>query len=439
MFLKKNKENEAIVWKNKVYKYKWLLRKYEFWKSEIKSNGIESGTIAIVEADFSPNSIGLLLALIENRCVFVPITSCVSSKRDEYIAIAEAEVLFKIDNNDRVTISNLKYKSNHAIYQKLKKKEHPGLVLFSSGSTGKSKASVHDITCILEKFKVRRHRLRTITFLLYDHIGGFNTLFYTLSNAGVIVTVSDRSPDGILEAVENYRVDLLPTSPTFINLILWSGAYSRYDISSLKKVTYGTEPMPMSTLKRFNNLFPNINMLQTYGLSEIGILRSKSKSSDSLWVKIGGEGFKTRVVNDMLEIKAKSAMLGYLNASSPFTKDGWFKTGDSVEVDGEYVRILGRKSEIINVGGEKVHPQQVENVILEMDNIADVTVYSEKNSIIGEMICAKVRLINPDDKKLVKRRLIKFCSKRLKKYMIPMKVNILQKEQYNIRYKKIRI
>jgi acyl-CoA synthetase (AMP-forming)/AMP-acid ligase II len=91
-------------------------------------------------------------------------------------------------------------------------------------------------------------------------------------------------------------------------------------------------------------------------LSELGILRCKSKAADSLWVKIGGEAFETRVREGLLEIKAKSAMLGYLNAPSPFTDDGWFKTGDLVEVDGECFRILGRKSDLINVGGEKVYP-----------------------------------------------------------------------------------
>ena len=97
---------------------------------------------------------------------------------------------------------------------------------------------------------------------------------------------------------------------------------------------------------------------QTYGLSELGILRSKSKGPDSLWVKVGGEGFETRVIEGLLEVKAKSAMLGYLNAPSPFTEDGWFKTGDSVLTDGEFIKILGRESEIINVGGEKVYPME---------------------------------------------------------------------------------
>ena len=291
---------------------------------------------------------------------------------------------------------------------------------------------------ILEKFKTPRHTLRSITFLLYDHIGGFNTLLYLLSNAGLIVTVKDRSPDAVLSAIQKYRVELLPTSPTFLNLILLSEAYNRYDISSLKTVTYGTEPMPESTLVRFNSLFPDIRLLQTYGLSEVGILRSKSKSSDSLWVKVGGEGFETRVVDGLLEIKAESAMLGYLNAPSPFTEDGWFQTGDSVLVDGEYIKILGRKSELINIGGEKVYPQEIESVIQDMANVAEVTVFGEKNPIMGNIVCAKVRLVNDMDKKIFARELKLYCSTRLEKFKIPVKIKIIDEEQHSSRFKKMR-
>ena len=147
-----------------------------------------------------------------------------------------------------------------------------------------------------------------------------------------------------------------------------------------------------------------------------------------MWVKVGGEGFETRVVDGMLEIKAKSAMLGYLNAPSPFTEDGWFKTGDAVEVDGEYIKILGRKSEIINVGGEKVYPQEVENVIQEMNNVAEVTVYSEKNPIIGNIVCAKVRLTKDENKKSVISRLKKYSQKRLQNYKVPVKIKIVGEE-----------
>lgn len=432
------KDDEAIIWHNKVYNYQWLLDRLGYWEKIIGTKQITPGTITVLEADFSPNSVALFLCLIKQGCILVPLTKSVEAQKSEFIEIAQAEMCWRIDNDDLVNIAPLPYVANHEFYRKLREMGHPGLVLFSSGSTGKSKASVHDMVHILEKFKVRKRRLRTIAFLLYDHIGGVNTMFYTLSNGGCIITVQDRSPDGILKAVDKYQVELLPTSPTFINLVLLSEAYKRYQIDSLKVVTYGTEPMPETTLKHFAELFPKIRLQQTYGLSEVGILRSKSKSSDSLWVKIGGEGFETRIVDNILQIKAQSAMLGYLNAPSPFTEDGWFNTGDVVEVDGEYIKILGRQSEIINVGGEKVYPTEVESVIQEMDNVVEVTVYGEKNPITGNIVCAKVKLLRDESPRVFSKQLKAYCRDRLQPYKVPVKVKIVNDQQYSERFKKLR-
>jgi acyl-CoA synthetase (AMP-forming)/AMP-acid ligase II len=263
-------------------------------------------------------------------------------------------------------------------------------------------------------------------------------MLYTLSNLGCLVTVAQRSPDGVLAAVERYRVELLPTSPTFLNLMLISEAHARHDLSSLHTITYGTEPMPESTLQRLHALYPAIKLVQTYGLSEVGILRSKSKSSDSLWVKIGGEGFETRVVDCILQIKARSSMLGYLNAPSPFTVDGWFVTGDEVEVDGDYLRILGRKSEIINVGGQKVYPAEVESVLQELDGVADATVYGERNAITGQIVCANVTLRGDEDPATFTRMLKQHCRARLELFKVPVKVRIIATTQHGARFKKMR-
>jgi long-chain acyl-CoA synthetase len=347
-------------------------------------------------------------------------------------------VLVRIGEGDDATVEPLGRSADHEYYRELRRRGHAGLVLFSSGSTGASKAAVHDFVHLLEKFTVPRHRQRMMSFLQYDHIGGMNTLLYSLANAGCLVTVSSRDPDAVLEAIERHRVELLPTSPTFVNLILLSRAYERHDLRSLRTVTYGTEPMLESTLKRFHEVCPDVRLLQTYGLSEVGILRSKSKSSDSLWVKIGGEGFETRVVDGVLHIKARSAMLGYLNAASPFTDDGWFNTGDAVEVDGDYVRILGRLSELINVGGLKVYPTEVENVIQEMDNVAEVTVFGRRNPIVGNMVCARVRLRQDEDRRAFATRLKQHCAARLEKYKVPVKVIVDQERQYGERFKKQR-
>ena len=182
----------------------------------------------------------------------------------------------------------------------------------------------------------------------------------------------------------------------------------------------------------------NIKFQQTYGLSEVGILRSKSYDSDSLWVKIGGEGFKTRIVNGKLEIKSESAMLGYLNAPNPFTKDGWFKTGDLVESRGDYIKILGRESEIINVGGEKFYPQEVESIILELNEIEEVLVYPEKNPIMGNIVCAKVKIRNEADMNLIKKSIKNHCHGRLEKFKVPLKIKPLNSKIHSDRYKKTR-
>lgn len=441
-FMKKifqeNKNKQAIIWKDEIYHYDWLLKRILYWQQIIESNDIKPGTITILEADFSPNSIALFLTLIEHGCILVPLTSSVEANKPKFMEIAQGEVAFSIDQKDLVKITKFLNAANHEYYQELRQLKHPGLVLFSSGSTGKSKAAVHDFVKLLEKFQIPRHSLRIITFLLYDHIGGVNTMLYTLSNAGCIITVQDRSPDNVFEAIEKYKVELLPTSPTFINLILLSEAYKRYDLSSLKTITYGTEPMPESTLKRIHQVLPNVRMLQTYGLSELGILRSKSRDSNSLWVKVGGEDFETKVMNGTLWIKAKSAMLGYLNAPSPFDEAGWMNTEDVVEVDGDYIRFLGRRTEIINVGGEKVYPAEVESVLMQMDNIKDATVFGEKNPIMGNIVAVKVNLFEREDLTELKKRIRTFCKGKLAPYKMPIKIEITMDEQFSARYKKLR-
>ena len=433
-----NKSQDAIIWKGSSYDYAWLIDRISFWRQTIASKEIRAGSVAILEADFSPDAIALFLALLEHTCVIVPLTKSVENKKREFIEIAQGEVAFKTVDNDNIEISEIGRRADHEHYLSLRAKNHPGLVLFSSGSTGKSKAAVHDLSKLLEKFKVPRHRWRTIAFLLFDHIGGINTLLYTLSNGGCLIIVDDRTPDGILRSIEEFRAELLPTSPTFINLIILSEAHRRYDLSSLKIITYGTEPMLETTLRRINKILPCVSLQQTYGLTELGILRSKSKSADSLWVKIGGDGFDTKIIDGVLWIRANSAMLGYLNAPSPFGEEGWFNTGDMVEREDDYVRILGRKSEMINVGGEKVHPTEIENVIQMMEGVEDVTVKSEPNPIVGQMVVAQVKISTNETGAEFKKRLRAFCKDKLANYKIPQKVTIISSPTHGDRYKKMR-
>ena len=435
---RENEAEDAVVWRDKAVSYGWLLEEIDRQMEWLDAEGVAAGSVVSLEADFSPRSVAAMLALIERGVVVVPLSSSVDVKKPEFREVAEVEVVVRMEEDEEGTVEETGREAGHEIFQELRRRGHPGLILFSSGSTGKSKAAVHDFVPLLEKFKVRRNKMRMITFLLFDHIGGVNTLLYVLSNGGCVVTVPDRSPDRVCHAIEKHRAQILPTSPTFLNLLLLSEAYERHDLSSLELVTYGTEVMPETTLKRCRELFPDVRFLQTYGLSELGILRSKSRSSDSLWVKVGGEGFETRVVDGLLEIRAQSAMLGYLNAESPFTEDGWFRTGDRVEVDGEYIRILGRDSEIINVGGEKVYPAEVEGVLQDMPGVAEAVVRGEPNPITGNVVTAQIRLTTPESLPEFRKRMRSYCSERLPRFKIPQKVLVSEESLHGSRFKKMR-
>ena len=103
------------------------------------------------------------------------------------------------------------------------------------------------------------------------------------------------------------------------------------------------------------------------------------------------------------------------------------------------MRIVGRKSDVINVGGQKVVPVEVETVLLQADNIREATVYAVTHPLLGQVAQARVSLEEPETPLALTERLRKFCVDRMAKYKIPMRFVIIpEDEQHNERFKKIR-
>lgn len=409
------------------------------WAGELELAGVSSGTVVGLEGDFSPNTIALLLALADRRAIVVPQSNASGVGRDERDALAQVEAAFRVDReNDGVRFERMGRVASHELYDKIRRRRHPGLVQFSSGTSGEPKAAVHDLTLLLEKFEVRRPALSTLAFLVFDHLGGVNTMLHALSNGATLVSTRDRSPESVCRLIEQHGVELLPATPTFFNLLLLSGAHRRHDLSSLRVISYGAEPMPETTLMRLREAFPDVRLQQTYGMIELGALRTKSRDDGSLWVKVGGEGVQTRVVDGMLQVRSRSVLLGYLNAPTPLTVDGWFETGDMVEQDGEHLRFLGRDSDLINVGGEKVYPAEVEGVIESMEGVAEATVYAEPNDLVGQIVCARVTALEAGGRDGLARQVKRFCRERLERFKVPVKVEVVAGEAAGERVKKAR-
>ena len=129
-------------------------------------------------------------------------------------------------------------------------------------------------------------------------------------------------------------------------------------------------------------------------------------------------------------------MLGYLNAPSPIDAEGFFDTGDRVEVDGEWIRFLGRETDIVNVGGNKVYPSEVESVLLLMDNVAEAVVTGEPHPLVGQIVVATVRLIDSEPLEAFKHRMRCFVRDRLPSFKSPARVRVTTEALHSARFKR---
>jgi acyl-coenzyme A synthetase/AMP-(fatty) acid ligase len=221
-------------------------------------------------------------------------------------------------------------------------------------------------------------------------------------------------------------------------LLLISGALDQYDFSSLKRVTYGSEAMPQSVLKQVAARLTHVQLLQTYGTTELGILQSRSQDNQSLWIQVGGGGLETKVLDGRLWVKAPTAMVGYLNAPFPLDEEGFMDTGDEVEVCGSWMRILGRNGEMINVGGTKISPTEVESVLLEMPEVVEASVVGLKHPLVGQVVQATVRLQREIPLAEFKSRMRSHCQLRLPAEAIPAKLLLADTPMVTERFKRER-
>ena len=436
----KDNDQTAIIYDGKKYSYNELYIKIKEIESFIKDK-IKSGEVVAILADYSFVSIALFFALYENKNIIAPITSTSQKEIDGKVKESFSTKIINLENENLV-ITNIKSEASHKIINDLQTSKCAGLILFSSGSTGAPKAMIHNLDTLVDSYGDKKQKqINMLVFLMFDHIGGINTMLNILSMNATMIIPQNRNADDICQLIEEYKIAVLPSSPTFLNLILINRSYEKYDLSSLRMITYGTETMPEGLLGRLKAVFSKVRFLQTFGTSETGIAATSSKSSSSTFMKIDDENLEYKIVDNELWLRSKTQILGYLNRSmESFTNDGWFKTGDLVELDSEgFIKIIGRNKEIINVGGQKVLPSEVESVLLGMDEIEDCLVYGEQNAITGQSVSCDVVLksgVKADGLKILVR---KFCKDKLDNFKIPTRVNVVQKTEFTERFKKSRI
>lgn len=430
----------AFIENDEPKTYSQLLAKKDYWLEFLVKKGVPRTSKVAVVGDFNFETVAFVFALAQYGTTIVPLTLESNKERERVLDVTGIDFAVDLTNSNEPTFEFESIPRSSQLLDELILSGHAGLVLFSSGSTGKPKGIVHDLEKVIARFGNPRKSHVAIPLLMFDHFGGYNTVFGLLSSGSTIVVLKNRGMDSIFAAVERWKVTLLPTTPSFLSLALSTQAHKKYDLTSLQKMTYGTEVMPTQLLQKLNEAFPEIKFQQTYGLSELGVLDSQSRNDGSTWVKLGGAGFEVKVLDGYLFVKSDFAMLGYIGTDEKmFDDEGWFNTQDQVEVDGEYLRILGRKSDQITVGGQKVFPVEVENIILKIKGIQSARVRSEPHSFLGNVVVCDVVMEEGFEKKSIKTEIVNACRLALSNYKVPQKVYFLDSMPITARLKREKV
>jgi acyl-CoA synthetase (AMP-forming)/AMP-acid ligase II len=329
------------------------------------------------------------------------------------------------------------------LFDQLRLRHHPGLILATGGTTGIPKLVLHDLTALLATVPVRTsHARRTLPLMRFDHIGGLDMAWRALAGRQVLVAPPpELTPEAVAAVIARHRVEVMPATPSFLNLLLMAEIHRTHDLSSLRVVPYGAEPMPAGLLERLRTVLPQVEFIQRFGTSETGALPVRNVG-DGLRLREGQAGFAWKIVDDELWVQSPAQALGYLSGNGTgFDVSGWFRTGDQAErlPDGT-VRVLGRREQLINVGGEKVLPDEVESVLLTHPLVADCRVSPEPNAVLGQVVAAEIVWRGPErDAVVVKRMLHSFATGLIARQKLPTVVRLVEALHSTRNLKKLRI
>jgi acyl-CoA synthetase (AMP-forming)/AMP-acid ligase II len=261
------------------------------------------------------------------------------------------------------------------------------VTLFTSGTSGKAKGALHTWTSLAAGIK-RDARFKGTRWLLtygLNRFAGLQVFLQCLLNGGCLVFGPAEASHLLTE-----QVQCISGTPTFWRKFLTLSSPEQVRDLPLKQITLGGEVVSQPILNALRAAFPNAQITHVYASTEMGVCFSVHDALEgfpaSYLDRAGDATF--RIENGELLIRSKRAMTRYLNARQE--AGDWFHTGDLVELKGDRVLFLGRRSEIINVGGSKVYPAEIEDIIRKIPGISECRVFATKSSFAGNLVSAEI-------------------------------------------------
>jgi acyl-CoA synthetase (AMP-forming)/AMP-acid ligase II len=269
------------------------------------------------------------------------------------------------------------------------------LLVFTTGTTGFPRAVRQDWSRVLRPFLGLRAAPGERWLLAYGlhQFGGLQLLLHVLGAGATIVAPIPRRPREGLTAMRRFGVQHASATPTFWRFVLAELRSDGREVPPLRQITLGGEAVQSRLLDELAAVFPDARISQIYGANESGNLRSVRDNRNGLPVSALTEDPEAdvalKIVDGELWVRSRIGMLGYYG-EPPIEPDAWRATGDLVEIVGDRVMFRGRATEIINVGGVKVHPLPIEERISSLPGVQLVRVFGRPNTLAGAIVAVEI-------------------------------------------------
>lgn len=315
-----------------------------------------------------------------------------------------AEFIKSVDKCKVSTFSNQK----ELIGKLFNSHENWKLTLFTSGTTGIPKKVSHDFKSITRFVKVTERNKESVWGFAYNptHMAGIQVFFQALLNGNSIIRLFGLDTKDIYTEIVFNRITHISATPTFYRLLL----PCKETFPSVERITSGGEKFNEKTFKQLNQIFPNAKITNVYASTEAGTLFASQNDIFSIRPEY----------DSLIDIKNNELLVHSSLMGSTETKiDEWYNTGDIIEIVSKNplkFRFVNRKSDMINVGGYKINPLEVEEAILAITGINNVRVFSKSNSVLGNIICCEVVT---NDIQITESFIRKYLQTKIQEFKIP--------------------
>lgn len=410
---------------------------------------LDKNSIAVVELFFAAAKIGAVATPVNWRLVAREVAEIVADSEAPLLVVGE-EFRGLADQVSTRVLGFDELPRGDAVDPRLDDAADVAWQLYTSGTTGLPKgvmlthANLYaGMPGIALEVPEMREGARSLVAMPLYHIGGCGWALASLFAGATCVVVREIVPDRLLRTIVDERIDAAFLVPAVLLFLTMVPGVETADFSALDRIVYGASPITKELLTRCLELF-RCRFTQVYGLTEttgaVVALRHEDHIGERL-LSCGrpGLGVDVRIVDPdgrdvaageigELWVRSEQNMLGYWHReadTADVLRDGWIRTGDACSMDADgFLYVRDRIKDMIVSGGENVYPVEVENVLAEHPDVADVAVIGVPDERWGETV--KAIVVRRPGSQVTEAELIEFCRGRLAGFKRPRSVDFVE-------------